>query len=113
MSGPWPKESKAIPEKHDPSPAPAPPPQPSAYPLQSSPAVGMAGTSSEQKAVVPPVALSPSQQMQEQAAASGPGSVPVKRDPVVESNAFAAAAQQSVQPQVPQDVSTAAGHQQQ
>jgi hypothetical protein len=110
MSGPWPQESKAIPEKHDRSSGPAPPPQPSGYPLHSSPAVGEAGTGTEQKAVVPPVALSPSQQMQEEAAASGPGSVPVKRDPVIESNAFAATAQQSVQPQVPQEVSSGTDH---
>ncbi|KAK3720362.1 hypothetical protein LTR37_003773 [Vermiconidia calcicola] len=79
MSGPWPQGSKAIPQKHDRSPAPAPPPlqaTPTSYVSQSSP-VGPPSNATPNMA--PPLALSPSQQMQEQAHAAGPGSVPVKK----------------------------------
>ncbi|KAK5168443.1 uncharacterized protein LTR77_007013 [Saxophila tyrrhenica] len=94
MSGPWPETSKVIPQKHDQSPAAAPLPEtmlhgashgrPSsadqrAVPVPaSSPQTGV-----DASAIMPPFALSPTQQMQDQAQATGPGSVPVKRSPVV------------------------------
>ena len=74
MSGPWPEGSKAIPQKYDQNPAP---------PSSSGQSVG-------ETKVLPPVAPlvpSPRQQIM-QAAATGPGSVPVKRDPEVPASAM-------------------------
>jgi len=95
MSGPWPEASSAIPQKHDRSPAapPLPPASLHAMPggVMSSPAAHHSVSTHpvdtpaglEAKAMVPPVALSPTQQ-QVHAQLTGPGSVPVKKSPVVD-----------------------------
>lgn len=98
MSGPWPEGTKVIPQKHDLAPAQAPAVMDGASPSNSQPfpatpagqseAVASSSPSApvlrqlETKATMPPVALSPSQEMQDQAARAGPESVPVKKDPV-------------------------------
>ena len=98
MSGPWPNGSKAIPQKHDRSPAPAVPPthspltnaQAPRFAQQHSPTLSSQGTQTMRNAneknptpqMAPPVALSPSQQMQEQAQAADPASVPIKKMPL-------------------------------
>ena len=94
MAGPWPAGSKAIPQKQDRSPAPPQPPQASSPVMsQGTQTNNPASTASTETKVVPPVALSPSQQMQEQAQAAGPASVPVKKIPVQSPSGDAQAAQ--------------------
>lgn len=67
MSGPWPENSKVIPQKHDQSPAP---PGPPVHHRQGS-----------ETKFPPPVALVPSPDHAAQAQAVGPQSVPVKKMP--------------------------------
>ena len=66
MSGPWPVESKAIPQKHDQSPVPPPSSQPAG-----------------EATMTAPVALVPSPSQQMQAASIGPQTVPVKKMPEI------------------------------
>ena len=76
MSGPWPEESKVIPQKHDQSPAPPGPPIHSHSNHQH-----QQGGGGEETKFTPPVALAPSPGQAAQAQATGPGSVPVKKMP--------------------------------
>lgn len=99
MSGPWPEGTTVIPQKHDrvPMQDAMPPAGASPQASQQMPATqsGQNGAMTpsnantqvleqfEIKATVPPFALSPSQEMQNQAVKAGPETVPVKKPPVL------------------------------